>query len=62
MLLTPRDVDKRLAWPLGRAECLARRGKLTHVLLPDGTIRFRADAVDGFVRDIMPSVQATPPG
>ena len=34
------DIDKRLGWPLGRAESLARRGKLPHVVLPDGLIRF----------------------
>lgn len=39
-LVYPEDVDKRLAWPLGRAERLARRGRLPHVLLPDGSIRF----------------------
>jgi hypothetical protein len=34
------EIDKRLTWPLGRSERLARRGKLPHVLLPDGSIRF----------------------
>ncbi|KAA1261145.1 hypothetical protein LF1_36890 [Rubripirellula obstinata] len=40
-LLLTADVDRRLAWPLGRAERLARRGKLPHLVLPDGSIRFR---------------------
>lgn len=40
-MLTGVEVDKRLRWPLGRAERLARRGKLPHLLLPDGVIRFR---------------------
>jgi hypothetical protein len=39
-LIYSEDVDKRLSWPLGRAERLARRGKLPHVVLPDGAIRF----------------------
>ena len=40
-MLTGLEIDKRLRWPLGRAERLARRGKLPHVVLPDGAIRFR---------------------
>jgi len=35
-LLYPEDLDERLNWPLGRAERLARRGKLPHLVLPDG--------------------------
>ena len=41
MLLYPEEIDKRLNWPPGRAERLARRKKLPHVLLPDGAVRFR---------------------
>ena len=40
MYLYPEEIDKRLNWPLGRAERLARRRRLPHVLLPDGSIRF----------------------
>lgn len=39
-LLYGEDIDRRLNWPLGRAERLARRGKLPHVILPDGQVRF----------------------
>lgn len=39
-LLTPRDVDRLLVYPPGRAARLARAGKLPHVRLPDGEIRF----------------------
>lgn len=39
-LLQSADIDRRLAWPIGRAERLARRGQLPHVRLPDGAIRF----------------------
>ncbi len=50
MIETGREIDKRYAWPLGRAERLARRGKLPHLLLPDGAIRFEPDAVASLVR------------
>lgn len=33
-------IDKWVGWPLGRADRLARRGKLPHAILPDGSIRF----------------------
>lgn len=34
------DIDHRLNWPLGRADRLAHRGRLPHIVLPDGSIRF----------------------
>lgn len=34
------EVDTRLSWAIGRAERLARRGKLPHIRLPDGSVRF----------------------
>ena len=46
MFLYPEDIDKRLNWPLGRAERLARRKKLPHVLLPDGAMRFRWEDIE----------------
>lgn len=48
-LLYGDDVDRRLNWPLGKAERLARHGKLPHVLLPDGSIRFRWKALRALV-------------
>lgn len=39
-LLTPRDVDRRLIYPAGRAQRLAKAGLLPHIVLPDGSIRF----------------------
>jgi hypothetical protein len=39
MFLYPEDIDRKLNWPPGRAERLARRGRLPHVILPDGSIR-----------------------
>lgn len=46
MFLYPEEIDKRLNWPLGRAERLARRRKLPHVRLPDGSIRFEWEAIE----------------
>jgi hypothetical protein len=46
MFLYPEEIDKRLNWPLGRAERLARRRKLPHVVLPDGSIRFEWEAIE----------------
>ena len=40
MLMTERELDKRLRWPLGRAARLVRDGRLPHILLPDGSVRF----------------------
>ena len=40
-LLYGEEIDRRLNWPLGRAERLARRKKLPHYVLPDGSVRFR---------------------
>lgn len=38
-LLHPDDIDSRLNWPPGRTSRLARKGKLPHYILPDGSIR-----------------------
>jgi len=40
------QIDKRLNWPLGRAERLARQGQIPHVILPDGAIRFEWQAIE----------------
>lgn len=49
MLLYGNEIDKRLNWPLGRAERLARRRKLPHVVLPDGSIRFEWEPVESML-------------
>jgi hypothetical protein len=49
MFLYPEEIDKRLNWPPGRAERLARRRKLPHVLLPDGAIRFRWEDIESLL-------------
>lgn len=49
-LMTGRDVDKRLLWPLGRAEKMARNGKIPHILLPDGGIRFDRNEIESLIK------------
>jgi hypothetical protein len=39
-ILLPEEVDKRLRWPLGRAERLAHRRRLPHLFLSTGEVRF----------------------
>ena len=39
-LLTPAEVDRIFRYPVGRSERLARRGRLPHIKLPCGQIRF----------------------
>lgn len=52
MFLYGEDVDRRLNWPLGRAERLARRQKLPHVVLPDGSIRFEWDQIERLLKRV----------
>ena len=49
-LLYPDDIDARLNWPPGRTSRLARRGRLPHYVLPDGSIRLRWDEITPLVR------------
>jgi hypothetical protein len=58
-LLYPDDIDARLNWPPGRAARLARRRKLPHYRLPDGSIRLRWAEVEPLVRVVSP--QSPPP-
>jgi hypothetical protein len=51
-LLYGEEIDRRLNWPLGRAEKLARRGKLPHVVLPDQAIRFEWSAIEKLLRHV----------
>jgi hypothetical protein len=53
-LLYPDDVDRRLSWPLGKAERLGRQRRFPYVLLPDGSIRFRWSQIEPLVIDIPP--------
>ena len=49
MLLYPDDIDQKLNWPPGTAQRMARRRKLPHVLLPDGSVRFRWEEVEALL-------------
>lgn len=44
-LLMPREVDRLLRYPRGRSVKLAKAGRLPHVVLPDGEIRFDEDVI-----------------
>ena len=52
MFLYPEDVDHRLNLPLGRAERLARRRRLPHVRLPDGSVRFEWESIEALVEKV----------
>ncbi len=41
ILLIPVEVDRLFRYRAGTAERLAKRGRLAHIVLPDGSIRFR---------------------
>lgn len=51
-LLCPEQVDGALNWPTGTAARLARRKRLPHYVLPDGSIRLRWDEVAPLVRRV----------
>lgn len=61
MLLYPEEIDDRLTWPLGRAERLARRRQLPHVVLPDGSIRFEWDSVEAMLKHVSVETREAPP-
>lgn len=48
-LIKPRDVDRILGYRPGQAERQAKRNKLTHVVLPNGDIRFRKADVEKII-------------
>lgn len=43
------EIDRRMLWPPGKAERLARRRALPHVILPDGSIRFEWDEIEPLI-------------
>jgi len=45
MFLLPEEIDRKLNWKSGKAECLARQRRIPHHLLPDGTIRLVWDEI-----------------
>lgn len=60
MFLYPEDIDRRLTWPLGRAERLARRGRLPHIRLPDGSLRFEWEVIEALVQRIPANQEEEP--
>lgn len=52
MFLYGTAIDKRLDWPLGRSERLARRGRLPHIVLPDGSIRFEWAEIERLLKRV----------
>ena len=57
-IITPATVDKIYLWPAGRAQRLAKRGKLPCYILPDGAVRFRLSEIQAMVKAAGP----LPPG
>jgi len=45
-LLIPIEVDRIFRYRPGKAERLAKRGKMPHIVLPDGSIRFRQEDIE----------------
>jgi hypothetical protein len=51
-LIWPEQVDRHFNWPVGTAARLARRRRLPHYLLPDGSVRMCLEEVQALVRHI----------
>lgn len=51
-LLIPIEVDQILRLRPGKSERLAKRGKLPHVSLPDGSIRFRPSDIERIIASV----------
>jgi hypothetical protein len=49
-LLLPFELDRVLRYPQGKSERLARQGKLPHIRLPDGSIRFEVNQISKRIR------------
>lgn len=56
------DVDIALRWPNRRAEKLAKKGLIPHLILPDGSIRFRQSDIEAIVRQAERLAQCGHPG
>jgi predicted site-specific integrase-resolvase len=48
-LLTSREVDRLFRYSSGKAVRLAKAGRLPHIILPDGSIRFREKDIEGLL-------------
>jgi hypothetical protein len=52
MFIDPEDIDRHFNWTVGTATRLARRGRLPHYVLPDGSIRFKLEEVEAMVKRV----------
>lgn len=50
--LHPDEVDARLGWPAGQAQKLARKKKLPHYKLPDGSLMFSWQEVAALIEHV----------
>lgn len=48
-LIKPKDVDLIMQWPFGKSSRLARQGRMPHIVLPDGQIRFDPAEVENIL-------------
>lgn len=51
-LVYPEQIDRRFSWPFGTAARLARRNRLPHYLLPDGSIRLKWEEIEPLVQRV----------
>jgi len=51
-LYLPAEVDAHLGWRSGRAQRLARAGKIAHTRLIDGSIRFTVEQIERLARPV----------
>jgi hypothetical protein len=56
--LYPEEIDRHLNWPLGTASRLARRRRLPHYRLPDGSIRLRLEEVEALIEPVSVALEA----
>jgi len=54
-LLVPREVDRLLRYPRGRAARLAKAGQIPFIELPDGEIRFDEEVVKRLMEGARPA-------
>ena len=53
-LLVPRELDRLLRYPRGRSLRLAKAGKLPHIVLPDGEVRFDEEQIERLLQPVIP--------
>ncbi len=58
-MMKPSELDRQFGWNTGTARKLAEKGRLPHVLLPDGSIRFEMDQILPLVKRCSPTTEAS---